>query len=297
MDEVAPLAYEQNALPSHERHYGHVESCMRYLIAIALLVAARAFAADPPAEVKGRRVAMTDGQLFVPDGFQPERDGIDLTLHLHGSTASAEKNFVRANRSGVLVTVVLPGLSSVYTKRFAKPEAFQRILDETRTQLEKLGIDKPRWRRVIVSSFSAGYGGVREMLKDPATFARIDALVLADSLYAGYAADKRVNPEQMAGFTRFAKAAAAGDKWFILSHSLLQPDGYASTGETADFLLAAVGGKREAVDETWAGVLKLQNRCRVKQFEVYGFSGDTGPDHMRHAAAQSWPLSGKATAA
>ena len=32
----------------------------------------------------------------------------------------------------------------------------------------------------------------------------------------------------------------------------------------------------------WAGVLKLQSRYRAKQFEVYGFAGDAGPDHLRH---------------
>src|SRR5262249_44736412 len=161
-----------------------------------------------------------------PDGFKPQRDGIELTLHLHGSAAVAEKNFVRANRPGVLVTVVLPGLSGVYTERFKDPKTFRRILDEARGQLEKLGVEKPAWRRVVVSSFSAGYGGVREMLKDEAAYARIDALVLADSLYAGYVgsgAERRVNPEQMAGFARFAKAAAAGEKWFVLSHCMLKP--------------------------------------------------------------------------
>jgi hypothetical protein len=254
---------------------------MGVLVPVLFLVVA----ADVGAETKGRRVALTDGQMFVPDGFKPERDGIDLTLHLHGLAAVAEKNFVGATRLGILVTVVLPGLSSVYTERFKEPKTFQRILSEAQTQLMKLGVEKPRWRRVVVSSFSAGFGGVREMLKDPATFARIDALVMADSIYAGYVgsgAERKVNPEQMAGFARFAREAADGKKWFIVSHCQLKPDGYASTGETADFLLAAVGGKREVVDETWAGSLKLQSRCRGKQFEVYGFGGEAGADHMKH---------------
>jgi hypothetical protein len=258
---------------------------MRCLVMILLPIGAAVSGSEAPGEPKGQRLALSDGRLFVPDGFQPGAEGIDLTLHLHGTAAVAERSFVAAKRPGVLVTVVLPGLSSVYTKRFADPKAFQRILDEARSHLEKLGVDKPRWRRVTVSSFSAGYGGVRELLKDPGAYARIDALVLADSLYAGYVgsgAERRVNPEQMDGFARFARAAVAGEKWFILSHCQLKPDGYASTAETAEFLLTAVGGKREAVDETWAGSLKLESRFRGKQFEVYGFAGDAGPDHMRH---------------
>src|SRR5439155_17250581 len=96
------------------------------------------------------------------------------------------------------------------------------ILDETTAKLKELGVaPEPRVRRVIVSSFSAGFGGVREMLKDPATFARIDALVMADSLYAGYAGDpakRQVDPKLMEGFVKFAEDAAAAKKWFILSH-------------------------------------------------------------------------------
>jgi hypothetical protein len=258
---------------------------IRLLFPLCLLVviASPVLAADAP---KGQRVKLTDGQLFIPDGCKAGRDGVDFTLHLHGAADLVEKQFAQAGRPGVLVTVTLKGLSSVYTERFKDPKTFQRILDEAGEQLVKQGVvEKPRWRRVAVSSFSAGYGGVREMLRDATLFARIDALVLADSLYAGYVGkegERRVNPEQMPGFEKFARAAAAGEKRFILSHCDLKPDGYASTAETAEYLLQKVGGKREKVDEKWAEGWRLTSRCRRERFEVYGFSGDAGTDHLRH---------------
>ena len=101
--------------------------------------------------------------------------------------------------------------------------------------------DRPRGRQLI----SAGFGGVRALLKVPEHFARIDGLIMADSIYCGYTGDPkehRVNPALMEGFRRFAVEAAAGRKAFLLSHSALVPDGYASTGEVADFLIDAVGG-------------------------------------------------------
>ncbi len=260
------------------KRYGRGVCCLFCLLLLP--------AADPPAVPKGQRIKLTDGQLFVPEGLRINAEGVELTLHLHGGTAVPEKQFTAAGRPGVLVSVAIPGLSSVYTERFKSPRTFQRILDEAGRQLVQLGlIPKPRWRRVVVSSFSAGYGGVREMLKDPAAFARLDALVLADSLYAGYVEKdgrKQVNPEQMAGFVRYARAAAAGEKVFILSHCQLQPDGYASTAETADFLLRAIGGTREKAEEKWTETWRLRDRCRVQGFEVYSFDGDAGPDHMRH---------------
>src|SRR5262245_23577668 len=78
----------------------------------------------PPA---GQRAKLTDGQLFVPAGFAPAADGIELVVHLHGGTA-AEKSLVRSGRAAVLVSVAIPGLSSVYTERFRSPKTFARIL-------------------------------------------------------------------------------------------------------------------------------------------------------------------------
>src|SRR5205807_6056056 len=112
----------------------------------------------------------------------------------------------------------------------------------------------PDFRHVVVTSFSAGFGGVRELLRDPAAFARLDALVMADSIHAGFdgpPAERRVSAANMEGFLHYAREAAAGRKWLIISHSQIKPDDYASTTETADSLIAALGGEREACQETW----------------------------------------------
>jgi hypothetical protein len=255
----------------------------RFLVLLALPVTVAAQTAEPPA---GQRFKLTDGQLFVPAGYNPPADGVELILHLHGGTA-AEQSLVRSGRSAVIVCVAIPGLSKVYTDRFQSPATFARILDESKTKLKESGASAdPKFRRVIVSSFSAGFGGVREMLKDPATYDRIDALVMADSIYAGYAGDpakKQVEPRHMEGFVRFAKDAAAGKKWFVLSHCDLEPGTYASTAETADYLIAALGAQRDSASDPWpAEGLTMKSRLRKGQFQVYGFKGDKGPDHMRH---------------
>jgi hypothetical protein len=188
--------------------YGDLQKIV--LLAALFLVAPLALLA-PPEPPKGQRIALADGQLFIPDGFRAGDKGIDLFLHLHGSARVTEANFVRSGHSGVLVTVVIPGLSSVYTKRFQDGKVFPRILEEVQTKLKELKLaDTAGIRRVIVSSFSAGYGGVREMLKGQAAFDRIDALVLADTVFASYEGDPaqhKVNADHMAGFVKFAKLA------------------------------------------------------------------------------------------
>ena len=101
------------------------------------------------------------------------------------------------------------------------------------------------------------------MLKVPEHFARIDGLIMADSIYCGYTGDPkdhRVDPALMEGFRRFVVEAAAGRKSFLLTHSALVPPGYASTAETADFLIDAVGGKAEPANVAWTDAW-TQTRC------------------------------------
>lgn len=260
---------------------------MRALLTILLVgYWATAPAQDQPNPLPGQRFRLTDGPLFIPAGVKVGANGVDLTLHLHGAPATVEKNFTHARQPGILVNVTLPGLSAVYAKRFSETNAFHRILDETRAQLKLLDPTvEPQFRSVTVTSFSAGFGGVRELLKDPAAFTRIDVLVMADSIYAGYLGEpaaRKLNPANMEGFLKFARAAAAGRKCLILSHSAQRPEGYASTTETADYLIAQLDGQREALSETWAGGLQLTSRFRKGHFDIYGFAGETGRDHMKH---------------
>jgi len=235
----------------------------------------------------GARPKLTDGVLFIPAGFKPDADGgFEVTLHLHGAPTTVERNFVAAKRAGVLANVTLPGLSSVYAERFKDTNAFWRILRDTEAAVKSAApAATPRAKRVTVTSFSAGFGGVRELLKDPAIFARLDALVMADSIYAGFtgdAAERKVNPANMEGFLKFAREAVEGRKQLLISHTQLHTPTYASTVETADYLVAQLGGKRESVSEEWAGGLKLQSRFTKGRLEILGFAGDTGEHHMQH---------------
>ena len=126
---------------------------------------------------------------------------------------------------------------------------------------------------------------MREMLKFEECYRRIDALVMADSIYAGFTGDpaeRKVDPELMQGFLRFARDAAAGKKIMVISHSQLVPETYASTAETADFLLKDLGIEREEIDEPWADGWRCVSRTQKNGLYVYGFGGDTGADHMKH---------------
>jgi hypothetical protein len=260
-------------------------------LALAFLGPAQEAGTTPP----GHRVELgiEGATLFVPEGFRPGPGGVvDVVLHLHGARSAVEPALVDARWPAVLITFNRKGLSRVYAEPFSDPALFPKLLDAARAALKNLRVaDDPRIGRVVVSSFSAGFGGVRAMLRVPEHFARIDGLVMADSVYCGYTGDPkehRVDPALMEGFRRFAVEAAAGRKTFLLTHSAVVPDGYASTGEVADFLIRAVGGTARSTYVRWAeGWVQTRTFSRGR-FVVLGFEGTDGAGHLDHLRRIRW---------
>ena len=210
-----------------------------------------------------------------------------VLVHFHGAPKTVCSAFARSDVNAILVVVNFRGLSSAYSAPFASDATlFLQILQRAKTALRdsdaRLKADD--WKRVWVSSFSAGYGAVREILKVPRHFDQIEAIVAADSIYAGLQSvppERQVNAQHMRDFLRFAALATAGKKSFLLSHSA-QPTPYASTTETADYLLDAlmIGRHKDSTiaTPTWNQVTAAARRG----FVVLGFQGTSGQDHMQH---------------
>jgi hypothetical protein len=259
---------------------------MAGLICAGLVAVVRS-AESAYAAINFEQVRIGKAVVSLPSNSATAKSEIPVWLHLHGAPGVMETNFASIGAPGILVNVTLPGLSKVYADHFADPQVFPQLLREAEAILRSRDPARPRrLGRLTISSFSAGFGGVRQLLRQPDAFERIDALVMADSIYCGYAGDpaqKIVDEELMAGFLRFARLAAEGKKRFVLSHSRQVPAGYASTTETADYLIRQLGGKRRATDAgSWPAGLKLSSEYSVSGFRVLGFDGELPEDHMRH---------------
>ena len=264
--------------------------------------------ADSGEPQPGLRSTLEFGNLFIPAGGLASGKPYDLTLHFHGAPSVVEKNFVASGTPGILLTLTLPGLSKVYTDRFAAPDTLDRLLSEVRTVVNVLAGQSAledgatgntnthgmSMGRLQISSFSAGFGAVREILKHPKDYDRVDALVMADSIYAGFSGNptnRTVDPVAMEGFLRFAQDAAAGRKTMLISHSQLKPANYAATFETADFLLKSLSLERATTNADWGGGLHLLSEAGKGGFQLLGFKGETGDDHMAHLRQLSKLLS------
>ncbi len=253
---------------------------MSRILVFGFALFAQAVAGDDVLNVAGA-MPVGNGKMRV---FRKAGDVADTVLiHFHGATSTVQKAFARSDRNDVLVVINFPGLSSAYSKPFAEDsELFEYILKEAHSAAT--GKESGQWNRVYVSSFSAGYGAVREILKTPSYFKQIDGIVMADSIYAGLNTKepKRVvNDDNMRDFVRFASLAATNKKEFILSHSA-QSTSYASTTETADYLLNSLDLRRMAHSSRWSDTLRQTSRAGHGQFWVFGFEGESGQEHMQH---------------
>lgn len=262
----------------------------RFAFGVILLAASAASAASAalPAAV-GTMYTLPEGSgytLFVPANFQPSPQ-LDLMVHFHGSNTGYAANDQYANLNALSVTIQLGAASGSYQTPFsADTTLFQHVLDDALAKARSLSTipDNATWRKVGVTSFSAGYGAVREILKQPAYYDRIDAMVLADTVYASFtsSADHTPLDSQMVNFRKYAQDAVAGTKTLVLTHSKVLTYTYSNTEETADDIMAFAGVTPTATSQTGLGGIQFYRTAHAGNFTMYGATGADGAAHLLH---------------
>lgn len=229
----------------------------------------------------GRREKLELGALFLPAKLKL-KSPTPLFIHFHGGTWLPEVAADKAAKTAV-ISIQLGAGSSVYARPFADAQLFARLIAEAET---KAGV---KFSPISLTSWSAGYGAVRAILKTPEHYARVEKVLLIDGLHAGYVGGK---PGTGAGqeselevadldiFLKFARDAVAGRKRMIVTHSEIFPGTFASTTETADWLLSQLKLKRTPVVK-WGPMQTQQlSEVRAGKFWLLGFAGNTAPDHV-----------------
>jgi hypothetical protein len=226
----------------------------------------------------GRREKLSLGTLFLPRAVQGQKT-IKVFVHFHGPAWIAE---VAAARSGkyAVISVQLGSGSAVYGKPFADARRFRRLVDEAS---QKSGV---RLEVVGLSGWSAGYGAVRAILRHEEYYRQVRWVILLDGLHAGYEKDTR-RPRQadLDVYVRLARDAAAGKKRFLVTHTRIEPGKYASTTESADYLLAQARVKRRAVTGPGPSRLPRESEARQKGLRVIGCAGTKAAAHIDHLHA------------
>lgn len=232
----------------------------------------------PQAQPAGRRVKLSTASLFVSAGSEHKKV-VPLILHFHGPDWLVETAAVKWRKRVCVVTVQLGAGSGVYSQAFAEPSRFAALLKEAE-QASGLNL-KP----VVISSFSAGYGAVREILKNRENRQRIDGIILEDSLHTSYVPEGRPGPldtAKLEPFFEFAREAVAGRKRTLVTNSEVFPGTFASTTETTDSIVEQLGLQRRPVLRWGPGGMQQVSDIRKGRFHLLGFAGNTAPDHTDH---------------
>ena len=272
----APPAASQNPSPMVEETRAHER-----LTPTQLGGASRAFAG--PA---GKPV-----ELFVPDQAR-KHDVVDLVIHFHGAAWIPDQAVAGLMNNTVAAVANLGAGSGAYDRAFADPAAFDSLLAGVTREISAVKGKPAHIGRVTLVGFSAGHGAVRAILRDKRQFARVDAVLLLDGMHTSYVPDGTVlaaggslDTTNLVAFADFARAAVRGEKRFVVTHSEIFPGTFASTTETADWLLHSLGLRRRAVLQLGPRGMQQLSEVRAGRFELLGFAGNSAPDHVDHLHA------------
>jgi hypothetical protein len=229
--------------------------------------------------------------LFLPPGWGATvtTGRTVLTVHFHGEPWFVIREHLRRGVTGALLCFS-PGQGSVvYRVPFEDRQRFGRVVAMVEREIVKRGAPPgTKIEAVDVSSFSAGYGAVRELVKSPEYLALIRRIVLADSMYGSFEAGSRVPArEHIEVWLPFCRAAARGEKVFLFTHSQVPTETYASSGQCAAALVEAVGApvERVAAGSTPASSdpqFSLTARADLGGFHVWSYAGSDAQAHLTH---------------
>jgi hypothetical protein len=221
----------------------------------------------------GRREKLELGTLFLPV-VKPRA----VLFFFHGGTWLPE--VAAARHRTAVVTVQAGAGSATYARLFEDPRRFQRLLTEAET---KAGV---RFQRVLLGGWSAGCGAVRQILRDREAYARVDSVLAIDGIHSDYVEGKpgplesKIGTENLRVWEQLGRDAIAGRKRLIVLHSEIFPGTFASTTETADYLLAQLGLRRRPVLKWGPMGLQQLSEARQGRFLLMGFAGNSAPDHV-----------------
>ena len=226
----------------------------------------------------GRREQLELGNLFVPERLKAGRRA-KLLLFFHGGDWIPEYA-VAQRRDTAAISVQAGEGSGAYVKLFEDPTRFTRLIAEAEA---KSGL---KFDDIELGGWSAGCGALRQILGDAASYDRVHRVLCIDGVHTGYVtgapgpAESQIQPENLQGWLRFGRDAMAGKKRLIVTHSEIFPGTYASTTETADYLVHEWGLTAHPVVRWGPMKTQILSEVKMRGLLVVGFAGNSAPDHV-----------------
>jgi hypothetical protein len=206
-----------------------------------------------------------------------ESGRFDLVIHFHGDEL-ARRELAASRENFVLYSLTLaPGEN--YAALFSGSGLYGHIVAAIEKALSESRGEPSHVRHVALSAWSAGYMGILATLAQPEA-KNVDAVVLIDGIHGPRdALDRQLSP-----FVDYARRAAAGERFFFVTHSSIDPPDFASTTEAAHHVISALGGRPRAVRRDDRYGLELVEFFTQKDFHVRGYAGNDKADHCAQVA-------------
>lgn len=218
------------------------------------------------------------GDALAPDG------SYTLVLHLHGGGA-ARRLVLPEAKALVLATIDRGATSSAYADVFRRRADFDATLAAIDAAVGQRAGTRARAERLVLSAWSAGYAGVAGVLTHSAEDPALRGVVLVDSVHAAFDAKREPDARQLEPFLRAARRSLEEPRFgFLLTHSSITTDGYASTTQSADALLELLRVSSDRVERPVAPGLRQLRVARERGFELRGFEGAGRDDHCAQLA-------------
>jgi hypothetical protein len=227
-------------------------------------------------------------RIFVPDRVTA-REAATLVIHFHGAAWIPERSVADLQTNVVSAVVNLGAGSAAYDRAFSAPETFGQLLDSIAGHVVRSAGITVLDDSVVLTAFSAGHGAVRAILRDSANFARVAAVLLLDGMHTSYVPERTVladggalDETNLVVFAELSRAALAGTKRLLITHSEIFPGTFASTTETADWLLRELDLARTRVLKWGPRGMQQLSEVASGAFVLQGYAGNSAPDHVDH---------------
>lgn len=222
----------------------------------------------PPA-LKFRQTNTYNGAIvYVPEGCH---DTYDLVMHFHGAHPYVKDLIEKANINAVVAVFNAGNGAEKYSQAYGAGGTLSSLLRQIDMATAPL-CPGAKAGRVALTAWSAGYGAAERLVSREEDRARVDAILLADGLHAGFMDRWKRNfaPNALQSFRDFAELAKANQKLFAITHSSIATDGYASTTECSKLLL-------QALNVTCESTLISG---KSGDFSIEGFTGEDKAAHI-----------------
>lgn len=251
-------------------------------------------AADPyPGEKIAMQVGADKFTAYIPAGWKPSQR-IAVAVHFHGPDWHSIQEHIASGEKSVLLSSSPGEGSSTYAKLMGTKGTLDAWFVALLSELKKRGAEPgAQVTDLDLSSFSAGYGAIRELVQQPEVYRRIRSVILCDSMYGSLAPGDPRRPldAHIEVWIPLARDAMAGRKTFVASVSSVPTPSYASSSECLTALVEKIGLRWNDSDPAWPAtknrdypLIRWAGKGGFFAWHYAGHDAAAHTTHIRHLA-------------